>query len=194
MKRNLRIAAFLDRDGTIIEDVPYNSDPEKVSLIPGSAPAVRKLNEAGLVVVITTNQSGIARGIVTEGDLEAVNTRMMDLLQKEGAMIDAVYYCPHLPFDMLGPDQTPCCCRKPEQGMVLRARDELGVDPARSYFFGDRQSDVEFARRAGGVACLLLTGVGEEELGRMGDIDGIVVADDLLSGVTRVLDEITRQS
>jgi len=187
MKQNSKIAAFLDRDGTVIEEVPYISNPEEVSLIPGSARAIRLLGEAGIVVVITTNQSGIGRGYYTETELKAVNRRMMELLAEEGAGLDAVYYCPHLPAELLPPDQEPCRCRKPEPGMVERAREELNVDPGRSFFFGDRLSDVELGVRAGGRAFLVRTGYGEMEIGRVQGMKGVMIVKDLLAGVSEIL-------
>jgi D-glycero-D-manno-heptose 1,7-bisphosphate phosphatase len=189
MKSNSRTAAFLDRDGTIIEDVPYISDPEKVSLLPGAALAIHKLNEAGVIVVLTTNQSGLARGLFTESELSAVNRRMVELLEREGARLDAVYYCPHLPHEMLSPDQLPCECRKPGVGMVRRAQEELDVDPEHSYFFGDRRSDVEMAVNAGGTACLVLTGQGDEEAETVRRMKGVLIVRDLLAGVSEVLAE-----
>ncbi|MFQ6103120.1 MAG: D-glycero-alpha-D-manno-heptose-1,7-bisphosphate 7-phosphatase [Candidatus Glassbacteria bacterium] len=194
MRRNSRIAAFCDRDGTIIEDVPYISDPEKVTLIPGSALAIRKLNQAGIFVVLTTNQSGLARGIFTETDLHAVNRRMEELLAREDARIDASYFCPHLPREMLSAGEEACDCRKPGVGMVKRAQTEMGIDPARSYFFGDRMSDVEMALRAGGIPYLVCTGQGEVEAHAVRNMQGVSIVKDLLTGVCDVLENLRKDS
>ena len=187
MNENPKIAAFLDRDGTVIEDVPYNSNPETVYMIPNSAAAIRLLGEAGIVVVITTNQSGIGRGYYTEKEFQAVNSRMIELLDEEGARLDAVYHCPHLPAELLPPGREPCKCRKPEQGMIERACVELGVDPGRSFFFGDRLSDVELAVRAGGRAFLVRTGHGMNEVGIVQRMAGVTIVDDLFTGVSEIL-------
>ncbi|MCK5573717.1 MAG: HAD-IIIA family hydrolase, partial [Bacteroidetes bacterium] len=167
--------------------VPYNSNPDTVYLIPNSATAIRLLGEAGIVVVITTNQSGIGRGYYTEKEFQAVNRRMIELLDEEGARLDAVFHCPHLPAELLPPGREPCKCRKPELGMVERACEELGVDPGRSFFFGDRLSDVEMAVRAGGRAFLVRTGYGMNEVGIVQRMEGVTIVDDLFTGVSEIL-------
>jgi D-glycero-D-manno-heptose 1,7-bisphosphate phosphatase len=185
--QNGKRAAFLDRDGTIIEDVPYNSDPDRVALLAGADRAIRKLNEQGYLVVVTTNQSGVARGYYTEEDIRAVNARMVGLLAEGGARIDRIYYCPHLPAELVPPGQNPCDCRKPAVGMVERACRELNIDPSRSLFFGDRLSDVEMGKRAGGTVCLVLTGNGEVDAPAVRKLQDVVIARDLLAGVEQLL-------
>jgi D-glycero-D-manno-heptose 1,7-bisphosphate phosphatase len=184
-------AAFLDRDGTIIEDVPYIRDPGKVALIPGAALAIRKLNEAGILVIVLTNQSGLARGLFTETELARVNGRMLELLTAHGARVDKIYHCPHLPPELLPQGEEPCDCRKPGTGLVQRAAEELRVDPRRSFFFGDRVSDVELGERAGGKSILVRTGQGEAEREHLEarGMKQVIVARDLLTGVTAVLSE-----
>jgi D-glycero-D-manno-heptose 1,7-bisphosphate phosphatase len=145
-----RRAAFLDRDGTIIEDVHYIARPEDVRLRPGAAEAIRTLNERGIVVVVITNQSGIARGFYTAGDYEAVRSRVDEVLAVEGARIDAAYFCPHHP-DAGG----PCECRKPGTLLFDRAIADHALDAASSMFAGDRLRDVSPARRYGGAAFLV---------------------------------------
>lgn len=147
-----RRAAFLDRDGTMIEDRHYLGDPAGVVLIDGAAAAVRRLNAAGVAVVVVTNQSGIARGLLTEADYEHVAARVVELFAAKGAAIDASYHCPHHP-DMTG----ACDCRKPGTALYRRAAEELGLDPARSLFVGDRWRDVAPALAFGGYGVLVAT-------------------------------------
>ena len=194
MKSNGKVGAFLDRDGTVIEDVPYVSDADKVTLIPGSARAIKKLNQAGIKVIIVTNQSGIARGLITEQELHAVNRRMEELLGKEGAHIDTLYYCPHLPHELLSPGMEPCDCRKPDLGMVTRAENDMGIDPGCSCFIGDRWSDVELGLRTGGQAYLVRTGYGEKTAETLEAREGIHIVKDLLAGVTDFLTRIEEKS
>jgi D-glycero-D-manno-heptose 1,7-bisphosphate phosphatase len=147
-----RRAAFLDRDGTLIEDRHYLADPAGVALIAGAAAAVRALNDAGVVVVIVTNQSGIARGYFGEADYERVAARVEELLAAEGARVDAAYHCPHHP-SVSG----PCACRKPGTLLYERAVAEHGLDPARSLYAGDRWRDVAPAHAFGGMGVLVAT-------------------------------------
>jgi histidinol-phosphate phosphatase family protein len=150
-----RYGAFLDRDGTIIEDPGYLSDPAGVRLIPGAAAAIRKLNQQGWVVVTTSNQSGIARGKYGEAEYRAVQQRMEEQLRAAGARIDGAYFCPHHP-DFTG----PCECRKPGVRMFQDAARELGIDLSRSIYVGDRPADLEPGRRLGGRMYLVRTGLG----------------------------------
>ena len=146
-----RPAAFVDRDGTIIVDVDYPRDPEQVRLLPGAAAAIRRLNEHGVAAVVVTNQSGIARGLLTEDDYRRVRERLAALLAAEGARLDATYHCPH--HEAFG---SPCDCRKPRPGMYERAARELALDPARSLFVGDRLRDVLPTLALGGRGILVV--------------------------------------
>lgn len=146
---------FLDRDGTIVEDPGYLHDPTAVRLLPGAAQAIRRLNEAGWLVVLVSNQSGIARGLFTEADYRAVERRLTELLAAQGARLDASFFCPHHP-ELTG----PCLCRKPGTKLFEDARTALGIDFRRSWFVGDRPSDVAPARQLGGQGLLVLTGEG----------------------------------
>lgn len=146
-----RRAAFLDRDGTLIEDAHYLSRPEQVKLIPGAADAIRRLNEAGIAVVVVTNQSGIARGMFTEDDYERVAERVRVLFREAGATLDAAYHCPHHPA-ITG----TCDCRKPGLGMYEQATEELSLDPKRSLFVGDRWRDAAPGIALGGRAILVV--------------------------------------
>lgn len=173
-----RPAVFLDRDGAIIEDTGFVRDPETVRLIPGAADAIRRLNHAGWAVVVVTNQSGIARGLLTEDQYQAVARRTVELLAAEGARIDATYMCPHWP-----PISGACDCRKPGLQHYRTAIDALDLDPARSAFLGDKLSDIEPARLLGGRGVLLLTGEGWKSAVEAAQ-RGYQVAGNLLEAVT----------
>ncbi|MGA2193173.1 MAG: HAD-IIIA family hydrolase [Nitrospirota bacterium] len=155
-----RPAVFLDRDGTINEEIGFLFDPDAVSLIPGAAEALIRLREAGFALVVVTNQSGIARGLFTEAELMKVNSTLERLLAEKGAGIDRFYHCPHHP--KYG-EMIDCGCRKPKPGMALAAAAELGLDIGKSYFVGDKLSDIELGKNAGGKTVLVLTGFGIEE-------------------------------
>lgn len=145
-----RPAAFLDRDGTIIDDLRYIARPEDVRLIPDAADAIARLNEAAVPVVVITNQSGIARGYYDEAAYVRVRDRVSELLAAAGARIDATYHCPHHP-DITG----PCDCRKPGTLLYRQAAAALGLDPARSAYIGDRWRDIAPALDLGGRGVLV---------------------------------------
>lgn len=153
-------AVFLDRDGTIIEDPGYLQDPEKIRLLPGVAQAIRRLSANRYAVLVVTNQSGIARGLLTLDDYRATERRLDELLAGEGARVDGHYFCPHLP-ELTG----PCECRKPGTLLYRQAAERLGIDLPQSWWVGDRLRDVLPARALGGKGILVLTGVGESEAG-----------------------------
>lgn len=145
-----RRAVFLDRDGTIIEDSGFIRDPAAVRLLPGAAAAIRALRQAGYLAVVVTNQSGIARGILTEPDYHRVAERMEALLAAEGTEVDATYMCPHYP-----PLSGPCECRKPGTLHYRQAAERFGLDLANCWWIGDRVTDVEPAATLGGKGILL---------------------------------------
>jgi D-glycero-D-manno-heptose 1,7-bisphosphate phosphatase len=156
-----RAAVFLDRDGTLIVDRHYLGDPAGVELLPGAGAAVRALNEAGIPVILVTNQSGIGRGYFTEEDFRAVQLRLDELLSSAGARLDGVYHCPH------APDADPACdCRKPRAGLFRRAAAERRLDLSRSWYVGDRMRDVEPADRFGGRGILVDAEAGRPSGGR----------------------------
>ena len=147
-------AVFLDRDGTIIEDVGYLRDPEEIRLLPGAALGIGRLNQADLFVIVVTNQSGIARGLLTLQQYRDTESRLNELLGLEHAGIDAHYFCPHLP-ELNG----PCECRKPGTLLYRQAAERFGIDLSRSWWVGDRLRDVLPAETFGGRGIL----VGETE-------------------------------
>lgn len=162
-----RPAAFLDRDGVLIVDSGYPHRPDQLVLIPGAAEAVKRLNDAGYVTVIVTNQSGVARGLFSEATMHAFNALLVERLAEAGARIDAVYACPFhaeaVEDRYRHPDHPD---RKPNPGMLLKAIAEHDLDPARSLMIGDQASDMEAARRVG-VAGHRFEG---------GDLDALVAA------------------
>jgi D-glycero-D-manno-heptose 1,7-bisphosphate phosphatase len=166
----------LDRDGTVIVEREYLADPQGVAFVPGAEEAIRRLTEAGLVVVVVTNQSGIARGLYTEEDYHSVARRLDELLARASAPVDATYYCPHHP-DCTG----PCDCRKPSTGMYRTAARDLGLDLAGSFYVGDRLKDVLPALELGGKGILVRTGYGREEEKALPA--GAEVVDDLTAAV-----------
>jgi D-glycero-D-manno-heptose 1,7-bisphosphate phosphatase len=155
--RALRPAVFLDRDGTIAEEVGYLNHASRFRMFPFVAAAICRLNEAGLPVVVVTNQSGVGRDYFPESLVHSVNEMMKKELAAANAQIDAVYYCPHTSADH-------CDCRKPKSGMLERAAKELLLDLARSFVVGDRYGDVELARNVRARSILVRTGYGEGEL------------------------------
>lgn len=153
-------AVFLDRDGTVSEEAGYVNHPKRLRLLPRSAEAIRRLNEAGLRTVVVTNQSGVARGYFSEEVLHAVNAELLAQLKAAGAFLDGLYVCPHHPTEGEPPYRASCDCRKPEPGLLFRAARELGLDLAGSYMVGDKISDVATGKRAGVTSILVLTGYG----------------------------------
>lgn len=171
-----RPAAFIDRDGTLIEEVNFLSNVEDLQVFPYTADALRMLKENGFWIVVVTNQSGIGRGIYSEADMHAIHEAMQAEL---GGAIDAFYFCPHLPDE-------GCVCRKPGLGMLEFALRDLPIDLERSWMIGDKRIDVETGRAAGIGSALVLTGYGlnhRDELSYAPD----VVSENLLQAVERII-------
>jgi len=156
-------AVFLDRDGTINEEVGYVNHLRRFVLLPRVGEAIRLLNRRGLKTVVVTNQSGVARGYFPESLIHLVHQRMEELLGQEGAHLDGIYYCPHHPDAGSPPYRQKCRCRKPDTGLVDEATRSLDLDCSKSYMIGDRGPDLEFARRIGAKGILVLTGYGRGE-------------------------------
>jgi len=174
-------AVFLDRDGTIVEDPGFLHEPEKVKLLPGAAAAIRRLNEAGYLAIVVTNQSGIARGRFTVADYEAVQQRLGALLAAQGARLDGAYFCPHHP-QFTG----PCDCRKPGLKLFRDAQAAFDIDFAQSWWVGDRLSDVQPARALGGHGVLVVTGDGNLHQGQA-RAGGVTVVADIGEAVEKIL-------
>ena len=180
---------FLDRDGTINEDTGYVSHPDELIIYPWAAEAVRLINEAGLMAFVVTNQSGVARGLYTEDTLHAIHERMRQELAREGARIDAIYYCPHHPGFGDPRYRSLCDCRKPRPGLLHRAAREHNLDLTRSFIIGDKASDMNLAANVGASGALVMTGYGratQAEPERW-PCEPAIVADDLLEAVRMIL-------
>ena len=159
---------FLDRDGTIIEDVHFIKSPDQVRLITGAAEAIKRINDIGSLVIVVTNQSGIARRLSTVRDYAAVREHYEALLAKHGARIDRNYYCPHHP-EVDG----QCKCRKPGTQLFEQAMQEFSLDPARVAYVGDRWRDVAAAKRLGGRGIIVPSGMTTRDDHRLAKRDGI---------------------
>ncbi len=160
----MRAGIFFDRDGTINEEVNYLSNPEQLRLLPRAVQAIREANDLGFKVFIISNQSGVARGIITEEQVQAVNTALVQLLNKNGCTIDGVFYCPHHPNIGIAPYIRNCDCRKPNIGMLLQAVNQFNVDLKHSFVIGDKMSDIQTANNAGTSGILVKTGYGSQEM------------------------------
>ena len=173
-------AVFLDRDGTIVVEKGYITAANDIELIPGAAPAIIRLREAGWKVFVVTNQGHVAKGMITEDELGVINFRMVSMLGAEGAELDGIYACIHHP-DYSG----ECDCRKPLPGLLERAASEHGVDLASSVMIGDTMRDLEAGRAAGARSVLVLTGKGK--VASTEDHGAVHVAPDLASAVDWLL-------
>lgn len=169
-------AVFLDRDGTMAEDVSYCRRPEDFELFPNTAKAIKLLKEYGFKVIVVTNQSGIARGYFTEETLAKIHEKMKGELAKEGAWVDAIYYCPHHPDDN-------CECRKPRPGMVLQAVKDFGIDLEHSFVIGDLQMDIDMGITIGCKTIL----IGDPPLVNKGEAKPDATALDVLEGAYSIV-------
>jgi D-glycero-D-manno-heptose 1,7-bisphosphate phosphatase len=158
-----RPAVFIDRDGTLTDEVGYVNHPSRLRLLPRSAEAIRRLNAVGTPAVVVTNQAGLARGYFSEEILRAVNESLVEQLARAGARLDGIYVCPHHPTEGEPPYRARCECRKPKPGLLRRAAAELGLELTRSTMIGDKPSDLVPGREVGAAAVLVLTGYGRGE-------------------------------
>lgn len=185
-----RPAVFIDRDGTVNEQMGYINHIRRFVLLPGSAEAIRLLNHHGFLAVIVSNQSGVARGYFPIELVHEVHDYMEGLLEKEGARVDGIFFCPHYPEGKVPEYSRPCECRKPRIGLIEMACRQLPVDMGHSYVIGDRYSDMELARKSGLKGILVKTGYG------LGDLTYVFpalpfqplhVAEDLLDAVRWII-------
>lgn len=186
----LKSAVFLDRDGTINEQMGYINHTCRFQLLPGAGQAIKRLNDADIPVIVVSNQSGLARGYFPEELLVAVHDKMHTLLAEEGAKVDAIYYCPHHPEAKEEHFREACDCRKPKPGLILQASKELGLDPEKSFVVGDRWSDIKTAANCGATSILVRTGYGrgdEQYIGPQQTIQPDFKADDLMMAVDWIL-------
>jgi len=181
-------AVFLDRDGTLIDEVGYLDRPERVLLYPWSIDAVRTLNRAGIRVIMVSNQSGLARGFFSEQTLDLIHRHLAALLAAGGARLDAYYYCPHHPDGRIAGLARACDCRKPGGALVERAVEQFGIDPKHSFVVGDRWVDVALARTVGARGILVRTGYGAVEETRPPEgLSADAVVDNLIAAVSWIL-------
>jgi D-glycero-D-manno-heptose 1,7-bisphosphate phosphatase len=183
--RPRRRAAFLDRDGTICEEMGYVNHLDRLQIFPFAAAAIRLLNEADIPVIVVTNQSGVARNIFPESLVHQVHQKMISELAAGGARIDAIYFCPHKTEDA-------CECRKPNPGLLERAAREHALDLAASWVVGDRYADLEMGYAAGARGILVMTGYGRGEYELHRDNwprQPDVLAENLTDAVSRILHE-----
>lgn len=183
-------AVFLDRDGTINVDAGYPSDYSQIEIYSRSYEAVRRLNSAGLPVIVLTNQSGVGRGLLTEENLRLIHQKMRTAFQQENARLDAFYYCPHYEFSTIPRYRLDCDCRKPNPGLALRAAVDFGLDLARSYMVGDKVEDIILALNIKASPVLVLTGYGRESLAKLGALGAkpAHVAEDILGAAVWILE------
>ena len=159
MKKNT--AVFLDRDGTINEEVGYLGSLDKFKIIPCAYEAIRLINGSGMKAVVISNQAGVAKGLFTEDFVKIINEHLQAALRQNGAHIDSFYYCPHHPTEGTEPYRQVCNCRKPAPGMLLQAAQDLNIDLTKSYLVGDRFNDMEAAKSVGAKGILVKTGFGQ---------------------------------
>ena len=186
-----RRAVFMDRDGTISEEVGYVNHPSRYRIFSYSAEAVRRLNEAGWLAILVTNQAGVARGYFTEEMIGSVHGVLKGELERGGARLDAIYYCAHHPSVGEPPYRFECDCRKPRPGLITRAAADFEIDLAQSWMVGDRYSDIELARNAGVRAAFVLSGYGRGEWEYQRTAwkhEPDMVAEDLLEAVQKIIE------
>jgi D-glycero-D-manno-heptose 1,7-bisphosphate phosphatase len=185
-----RRAIFIDRDGTLNEEVGYIRDPAQFRMFDFAAEAVRLANEAGWLAIVVTNQAGVARGLFTEDLLMQIHQKMTEELTQAGARLDAIYYCPHHPEIGQPPYRQVCDCRKPQPGLLKRAAEDFDLDLSKCVAVGDRYRDICAAQAAGARGVLVLTGYGQEEFEQeQGQIVADHIAANLLEAVRWAINE-----
>jgi D-glycero-D-manno-heptose 1,7-bisphosphate phosphatase len=186
-------AVFLDRDGTLVDELGFLRRACDLRLLSGAAEGVRLFNRAGWRTVVVTNQSGIARGLLTETELEEVHARLRAELARSGARLDAILHCPHHPEEGEPPLRCACACRKPAPGMLLEAARRFALDLGASWIVGDGLRDLEAGRRAGlAGGVLVLTGKGRAELAGAREPGGVPTAPDLRGAARLILAAVPR--
>lgn len=178
----MKKAVFFDRDGTINVEAGYIRDLKNLKLIEGAAESIKKLKEAGFIIILVTNQSGPARNYYSEDWVNTLNNTVNNMLVENGTSLDDIYYCPHLP-DGIVPEYTKDCdCRKPNIGMFLKAKEKHNIDFSQSFMVGDKATDVEAGHNAGCKSILLKTGYGEKVL--KGEYQNIPNADYIATDIS----------
>lgn len=182
-------AVFLDRDGTINKDVGFPDSFDLIEVYPYSFEAVKKINEAGFLAVIVTNQSGIGRGFIQEKNLHLIHQKLQDAFAEQNIHFDGIYYCPHYLSSINPHYNKDCLCRKPNPGMALQAARDLNIDTKKSYMVGDKVEDILFGLNIQAKSILVLTGFGQKSLPKLKErgIEPAYVASDLLDAVNWIL-------
>lgn len=186
-----RPAVFIDRDGTVNEQMGYINHISRFVLLPGSAEAIKLLNTHGFRAFVTSNQSGVARGYFPPELVDRVHARMRELLEREGGQVDEVYYCPHHPDGVVPEYSRRCPCRKPAAGMIEEACRDFDIDLGHSYVIGDRLIDIEMAERASLKGILVKTGYGRGEVDYLlphASLKPVYIARDLLEAVQWIVE------
>jgi D-glycero-D-manno-heptose 1,7-bisphosphate phosphatase len=178
-------AIFFDRDGTLLVEMGYLNHPSMVRPYSFAPEALKTVRREGFLLIVVTNQSGVARGYITESDLGAIHARMQNLFDRTGVELDAIYYCPHHPRGTVEAYRRACSCRKPAPGLGWAAAERFGIDLAGSYMIGDKETDVLFGKNLGVTPCLVRTGYGSyaERIMETGDGDAVRVFDHVLAAV-----------
>jgi D-glycero-D-manno-heptose 1,7-bisphosphate phosphatase len=188
-----RPAVFIDRDGTISEEVGYVNHPTRFRVFPYSAQAIRRLNDSNWLAILVTNQAGVARGYFAEDVIGKVHDQLKQNLENQNARLDAIYYCAHHPTVGEPPYRVDCDCRKPKPGLIERATADFEIDLENSWMVGDRYSDIELAHNAGLKSAFVLSGygIGEWEYQRSAwTLQPDIVCETLLEAVERIVDVI----
>lgn len=183
-----KIAVFLDRDGTINDDIGYLSNPDQLNIFSEVPSAIKLINDSGLLAIVITNQSGIARGYFDEACVYSIHARINEILAETNARIDRFYFCPHHPTEGNPEYVKICSCRKPNPGMLLKAAEELDIDLHRSYMVGDMPKDIEAARNVGAKGILVRTGNRESNLQTAAG--AAYIADHVLAAVKWILQDV----
>jgi D-glycero-D-manno-heptose 1,7-bisphosphate phosphatase len=182
-----KTGVFLDRDDTIIRDRNYLRDPDGIEILPGTVEALRILNRQGIPAIVVTNQSGIARGYLDLRTLDLIHERLFEMISREGARLDAIYFCPHHPEAPLEEYRLSCHCRKPEPGLLVEAARRFDLDLTHCYMIGDKPDDIETIHRVGGKGVLIRT----NKSSGMGQPD--FVADDVLEAVKWIIEDMRNE-
>jgi len=188
---NIQKAVFIDKDGTLIPNIPYNVNPDRITIDNEIVEGLRLLKKENFLLIVISNQSGIAKGYFEERDLEAVWNKISALLQKHRLNIDAFYYCPHEPGGIVERYSIECNCRKPLPGMILKAASELKIDLTQSWMIGDILNDVEAGKRAG-CSTILIDNGNETEWKMTEARTPDFIATNFLEAASRIKMEITK--
>lgn len=186
---NKFLAVFLDRDGTINQDKGYISNPAQIEIIPESAEAIKRLNNADCRVFGVSNQSGVARGYYSTNDVSAVNKKVIELTARAGGVIEEIFYCPHHPEGKVEKYSFKCDCRKPATGMIRQIEDKYGFKIERTAVVGDKASDVGLGRSIGAKTILVATGFGVEERKKI-ELSGVAPPDFYAADLAEAVDYI----